>query len=287
MDESIDTSYDRAVAALGDARALLITAGAGIGVDSGLPDFRGNQGFWKAYPPFARLGLSFIDMANPSWFATDPELAWGFYGHRMKLYRSTVPHPGFDLLKSWGDQLPDGCFVFTSNVDGQFQRAGFARDQIVECHGSIHHLQCSRPCSPDIWPADEADVEIDEETMRASPPLPECPACGAVARPNILMFGDWGWHGSRTSRQEQRLSAWLRTAGNQALMVVELGAGSAVPTVRMTSERTVSVTGGTLVRINPREPQVPRQQIGIAAPALQALQAIQDRRIQQNGDNHE
>ena len=56
------------------ADAMLITAGAGMGVDSGLPDFRGDQGFWKAYPPFERLGVSFVDMANPAWFARDPEL---------------------------------------------------------------------------------------------------------------------------------------------------------------------------------------------------------------------
>ena len=52
-----------------DAEAILITAGAGMGVDSGLPDFRGNEGFWKAYPPIKKLGLDFADMANPKWFA--------------------------------------------------------------------------------------------------------------------------------------------------------------------------------------------------------------------------
>ena len=60
---------------------LLFTAGAGMGVDSGLPDFRGDKGFWKAYP--ALFGHSFSDMANPSWFDSDPRLAWGFYGHRL------------------------------------------------------------------------------------------------------------------------------------------------------------------------------------------------------------
>jgi len=65
-------------------------AGAGMGVDSGLPDFRGDEGFWKAYPPMAKLGIRFSSMANPRWFESDPELAWGFYGHRLNLYRATV-----------------------------------------------------------------------------------------------------------------------------------------------------------------------------------------------------
>ena len=47
--------------------AIIMTAGAGFGVCSGLPDFRGNEGFWSAYPPMKRLGLSFIDCANPAW----------------------------------------------------------------------------------------------------------------------------------------------------------------------------------------------------------------------------
>src|SRR5947199_8499612 len=83
------------------ADALLIGAGAGIGVDSGLPDFRGTEGFWQAYPPYARLGLGFAALASPRWFRDDPPLAWGFYGHRLGLYRRTRPHPGFALLRRW------------------------------------------------------------------------------------------------------------------------------------------------------------------------------------------
>src|SRR5262245_65520914 len=74
---------------------MLIGAGAGMGVDSGLPDFRGDQGFWKAYPPYAERGLRFVDLANPDWFENDPAMAWGFYGHRFNLYHKTAPHAGF------------------------------------------------------------------------------------------------------------------------------------------------------------------------------------------------
>src|SRR5438270_529717 len=126
------------------ADALLIGAGAGMGVDSGLPDFRGPEGFWQAYPPFR--GQHFEDISNPVWFRTDPALAWGFFGHRLRLYRAAVPHAGFHILRRWGERLPGGYFVFTTNVDGQFQKAGFPDDRLVERHGSIHHLQCLRRC---------------------------------------------------------------------------------------------------------------------------------------------
>jgi hypothetical protein len=137
-----------------------------MGVDSGLPDFRGPEGFWRAYPPYRALGLDFAEIADPVHFADDPELAWGFYGHRLGLYRATVPHAGFTVLRGWG--LPTR--VFTSNVDGQFQRAGF--DGVAECHGSIHHLQCLVDCGQPVWSADGTVVDVDETTMRARTDVP-------------------------------------------------------------------------------------------------------------------
>ena len=277
MEEKEETIklIERAAEAVRNAGALLICAGAGIGVDSGLPDFRGNEGFWKAYPPFARLGLSFIDMANPGWFVRDPELAWGFYGHRLNLYRNTLPHKGFDLMLKWGRTKPGSYFVFTSNVDGQFQKSGFYDDQVVECHGSIHHFQCVDPdCSSAIWPAERVAVTVDETTMKAKKPLPTCPACHSTARPNILMFGDWNWLGDRTEDQHQRFDQWLHQNNNTTITVIECGAGTGIPTVRMTSENIASRFNASLIRINTREPQVPPGQISIPMGALEALENI-------------
>src|SRR6266508_1289115 len=143
--------YGRAAAELRRAGALVVTAGAGMGVDSGLPDFRGDRGFWTAYPPYERLGLSFVDAANPSHFDRDPPFGWGFYGHRTNLYRATLPHAGFGILLAWAERFGLPCFAVTSNVDGQFQKAGFPEERVLEVHGSIHHLQCTSPCSPAIW----------------------------------------------------------------------------------------------------------------------------------------
>ncbi|GAJ11580.1 unnamed protein product, partial [marine sediment metagenome] len=228
----VTENIKKAASALKRSDAVLITAGAGIGVDSGLPDFRGNKGFWKAYPPIAKLGLSFSEMANPRWFHNNPRLAWAFYGHRLNLYRKTQPHKGFTQLLEIGEQKIGGYFVFTSNIDGQFQKAGYGEDRIEECHGSIHYLQCSRVCSNKIWDANQIEVEVDEEKFEAQEPLPECVNCGRVARPNILMFGDWDWLPSRMDEQGQKMRAWLTRVeeGKMKLVVVEIGAGKAVPT---------------------------------------------------------
>lgn len=270
-----DSSLQRAAAAINAADALFIGAGAGMGVDSGLPDFRGDEGFWRAYPPLRDLGISFVSMANPRWFDSDPTLAWGFYGHRLNLYRQTEPHEGFRLLHSWGERFGGGAFVFTSNVDGQFQRGPFDGDLVCECHGSIHHLQCVGPCTEEIWDAAGTDVEVDE-TFQAAPPLPHCPRCGNVARPNILMFGDGRWLAARSSEQERRMQRWLTDHEDQNIVVIECGAGTAVPTVRWHCERVAATFDAPLVRINPREAHGPAGTISIATGALEALTAIDD-----------
>ena len=268
---------DTVVEKIRQADALLIGAGAGMGVDSGLPDFRGKEGFWKAYPAFADLGVDFVEMANPAVFQRDPTLAWGFYGHRLKLYRETQPHRGFDVLRSWGENLAHGAFVFTSNIDGHFQRAGFESEQVVECHGSINHLQCTKPCSDDVWSADDISIDVDMTRVRAVGEMPSCPKCGSLARPNVLMFGDWNWISDRSGSQERRLVDWLQQPSMRSLVVIELGAGKAVPTVRATCEGIVRSRGGALVRIKPRDSDVPPGHFSFPSGARTVLEALNER----------
>lgn len=257
----------RGVQAVQEAEAILMTAGAGMGVDSGLPDFRGQTGFWQAYPAIAKLGISFAQMANPAWFDRDPRLAWAFYGHRLALYRQTKPHVGFAKLLAVAVQKPAGGFVVTSNVDGHFQQAGFDPMGIEECHGSIHYFQCSRPCGDAIWLASQPEFTIDE-SFRAVGPLPVCPDCGAVARPNILMFGDGSWLDWRTEQQAERLHQWfaILRRDQRRLVIIEIGAGLAVPTIRFRSESYANDPHTYLIRINPRDFQVPESARQISLP---------------------
>ncbi len=266
----------QAARVVASADALLIGAGAGMGVDSGLPDFRGNHGFWEAYPPYAKLGLSFSSLANPKWFTSDPAFAWGFYAHRLNLYRSTHPHDGFRILHNWSQRMTHRTFVYTSNVDGQFQRAGFDPKHLLEVHGAIDWLQCMRNCGKELFTADTFQVKVDEATMLAREPLPTCPSCGALARPNILMFSDPDWDLSRAYPQEVRLNEWLQGVQQARLVIIECGAGIGLPTVRRLCERVVQTHSATLIRINPGDPAVPQGHIGLAMGALEGLRAIQD-----------
>lgn len=266
-------AIEQAAALIAKADALIITAGAGIGVDSGLPDFRGNAGFWKAYPVLAAEGTAFMDIASPAAFHSDLRRAWGFYGHRLALYRATVPHAGFELLRKWGNAMARGYFVFTSNVDGQFQKAGFDPLRIDECHGSIHHMQCLTPCSQKIWRAAAFTPSIDAARCELLGMPPACPHCGGPARPNILMFDDWDWVDARREAQAARRQGWLEKAW--CPVVIEIGAGVNVATVRHFADRIVLRHKGSLIRINPREPHVSHLHgVRIGGGALQTLAAI-------------
>ena len=120
--------------------------------------------------------MAFASIASPAASIEHPEQAWGFYGHRLALYRATVPNPGVALPQRWGARMPHRCGVFTSDVDGQFQQAGFDEDLIEECHGSIHFLQCMTPCTQAIWRADNFLPDVDDVHCLLNSALPACPA---------------------------------------------------------------------------------------------------------------
>lgn len=274
------TALEEAQALCREAEALLITAGAGMGVDSGLPDFRGSEGFWKAYPPYRELGFQFMDVACPENFRLNPALGWGFYGHRYNLYRATEPHSGFQRLLDFGNEMPGGSFVFTSNVDGHFQRVGFDENEVLECHGSLLHRQCALNCENHIWSAYDEQILIDETTMQAQDPLPVCPDCKGMARPNVLMFGDWDWNSQRAMEQQTRFRSWLEAIVKLGLrmVILEFGAGTTIPTVRLQSETLAQVVPfASLVRVNPREPQFYakiERGVSLEMGALEAIDAM-------------
>ena len=261
----IDDAYHCAADAIAGADGIIIAAGAGMGVDSGLPDFRGPEGFWQAYPALGKHRLRFEDMADPETFRRQSRLAWGFYGHRLNLYRHTTPHEGFNLLRRIGHLFPHGWFVTTSNVDGHFQMTGFRQDRVCEIHGSIHHLQCLDGCFSDVWSAEDLKAEIDEGECLWTARLPACPHCGGLARPNILMFGDQEWLPERTVNQRAMFEQWR--GGVERPVVIEIGAGTAIPTIRRFSE----AQRCPLIRINRHDAEVPLGHISIQSGALEAL----------------
>ncbi len=276
--KSIPVNLQKCAEIVQNCSALLIGAGAGMGVDSGLPDFRGKEGFWQAYPPLAKLGLRFEEMADPRWFREDPQLAWGFYGHRYNLYQATKPHKGYFILLNWVKNLKVSSFVFTSNVDGHFSKTGWT-EKVLECHGSLMRLQCLNSCGQPIWYLTDSSTkafDICPDSLICKSPLPVCPKCSSLARPNILMFSDFHWDTSCYSIQDNKLQKWLKKYGGNKLLIMEFGAGLTVPTVRFFCERTWRKYACNMIRINPQDSMVPDGAHSIAGGALKTLKLINE-----------
>jgi NAD-dependent SIR2 family protein deacetylase len=273
----MNNSITQAKEIIAKADAILIMSGAGMGVDSGLPDYRSKEGFWKAYPPLRSFNYLYTQMATPEVFFNMPKLAWAFYGHRLALYRDTTAHEGFLHLKKWCDEKSAGYFLFTSNVDGQFQKAGFNVNKICEIHGSIHHLQCLEGCTSEVWDneLEIEDLAINMDILQVNN-LPKCPYCDAIVRPNIVMFGDGGFKYERYFVQNDRFERWLHKTAGMKIAIIEIGAGTEIPTVRQMSDKLSSMNKETtLIRINPQASEVSNPgDIALKMGGLAALELI-------------
>ena len=112
-----------------NSQAIVITAGAGMSVDSGLKTYWGRKGVWN-------ISQS-LKLAKPRAFLENPKLAWGFQMSRMREYRNIKPHDGYKILFEWVNRYNLDYFVVTSNIDGYFQKMGFDKTKFerytVQC----------------------------------------------------------------------------------------------------------------------------------------------------------
>jgi len=283
----------RASHAIQKASAILIVAGAGLGIDSGLPDYRGSTGFWEDYPPAKEKGFGYKDLATPDWYKKDPHLAWGFAAHLIQMYRSVVPHEGFQILLQLCKQK-NSYYVMTSNVDGEFQKAGFPPDCVYEVHGSVHKWQCTQPkkCKKqDIWISGQLP-KLDEKTFKAVGTLPICPHCGSLARLNVSLFGDFDYVDTDSKAQKERFLSWINSKLSVGpLVVIEVGCGVSEHSIRFEYQHDTWRTRSgewkmglgiknenfTLIRINPLHYDCPNSQtIAIPLGALAALRMLKN-----------
>lgn len=240
------------------ADGIAILAGAGMGVDSGLPDFRGNNGMWT------KAKEDFITHATARGFDDDPVTAWNFYINRIIKYGDTRPHDGYHhLLKMLKDHQKD-YFVVTSNVDGHFHKAGYDPNRIYEIHGDLAHAQCNQPCTRDVYP-----MPTFTATLSSDNEIPRCPRCQHILRPNVMMFSDSSLVWKNIDHGEDRYRAWA--APKMSLLGIEIGAGTVIPSIRYFGEERTSA----LIRINPNESEVNRRQdVGIAATAVNGIDLL-------------
>ncbi len=237
MDKQNKESIINAVNVIKNSEALLIVTGAGMGIDSGLPDYRGPNGLWNTWHPAKELNMTYEKLSTHENFLENPELAWGFQTYLTRLYHELDPHQGYyDLLKIATKNFNNNYFIITSNVDSQFLKSGFDPLKLYEVHGTKRLWQCiDKNCNklncPWLFNIDQLP-KIDSKTLLALKPLPKCKYCGKLARPNVSFFGDFIFNESITKVQSERLFNWIQANKNKKLVIMEMGCGISVHSIR-------------------------------------------------------
>lgn len=163
----MNNPFENAAHALRNARCAVAVTGAGISVESGIPDFRGPRGIWDKYPieEYAVIGA----------FLANPEKVWGFWcelGETLSDCKPNPAHYALADLESMG--LCRG--VITQNIDNLHQEAGST--QVVEYHGNTRRMVC-------LSCGDHRPLDLTERPATA----PRC-ACGGLLKPDVVMFGE-------------------------------------------------------------------------------------------------
>ena len=184
---------------LKEAKNIVVFTGAGVSSESGITTFRdGLQGLWAKYNP--------IDVASPEAFKANPQLVWDFYCDRANAVRAAVPNAGHYAIAQLAAAVQK-LTVITQNVDGLHQKAG--SQDVLELHGNIFRLKpfddedaaFADGRSPIICPVcngyadpDKGDPYASREDFEAiqlvAGPVPKCPGCESLLRPDVVWFGE-------------------------------------------------------------------------------------------------
>ncbi len=165
---------------------LVILTGAGISADSGIPTFRGPQGYWRV----GSRNVHPQELATAHAFSEHPLEVWAWYLYRRTVCRRAAPNPGHHALVAIERTFEDRFALVTQNVDGLHARAGSADP--YEIHGNIDRLRCAARCAEATYllPEDLPPVGRDTPLPDAIVAALRCPDCGGPARPHVLWFDE-------------------------------------------------------------------------------------------------
>jgi NAD-dependent deacetylase len=193
---------------------LLVLTGAGISAESGIPTFRGADGFWtigsRNYRP--------EELATRSAFMRMPEEMWAWYLYRRSRCCAALPNRAHQALSLLEDALQGRFLLITQNIDGLHLRAGNSRPRTYEIHGNLDYMRCSRECQ-----AEPIEIPLPvRERIEGKELEPEeldqlvCPICGVMSRPHVLWFDE-------TYDEERYRYASSIQAANEASLLLVIG----------------------------------------------------------------
>ncbi len=241
---------ERAAAILAGAGRVVVSTGAGMSKESGIPTFRdAMEGLWAEFDPQA--------LATEAGFRADPRRVWSWYAWRRRRVGEARPHAGHLAVTGLQRLLPHVAVV-TQNVDGLHTDAG-TRD-LVELHGNIRRLRCLDRGHPFAGaPEDDGAEEQDP---------PPCPVCGSPLRPDVVWFGEM-------LPERAMARAWDEAARCDALLLVGTS-GTVWPAAEL--PHVARRAGALIVEVNPEPSELTAlADVFLAGAAGAVLPALVDR----------
>ena len=239
---------------------VTVLTGAGISAESGIPTFRGPEGYWtvgsRAYHP--------QEMATLAMFRQRPDDVWQWYLHRATVCHKAAPNPGHMAIAAMEDLLGDRFTLITQNVDGLHPRAGSSGHRTFQIHGNVFQVRCAAACHPDLSPLPIDLIGREKETplTEAERILLTCQSCGAWLRPHVLWFDEiydepyFRFHSSLEAAAQTGLLLVVGTSGttnlpNQVAGMVFHNGGTIIdvnPTPNPFSELALRTPGGAFIQ---------------------------------------
>jgi NAD-dependent deacetylase len=223
---------------------VVFLTGAGISAESGIPTFRGPEGYWQVgsrhYHP--------QEMATNAAFRAMPDEVWAWYLYRRSVCRAAAPNPAHHALAALEKARGDRFLLVTQNVDGLHLRAGNTLARTYQIHGNIDYMRCAAECVPHLFPVPEgvpvafSKTDSLDDALRAAL---VCPECGGRARPHVLWFDEYydeAWY---------RWESSVRAASTCSLLVVVGTSGSTNLPMRMGA--IVAQRGAPMIVVNADE----------------------------------
>ncbi len=233
---------ERFVALISGAARLVVMTGAGISAESGIPTFRGEEGYWvvgsREYQP--------EEMATHAMFSRQPDAVWSWYLYRRGVCHRATPNAGHGAVVELEHSLADRFRLLTQNVDGLHIRAGNSLERTYQIHGNIDYARCDRDCGQPIWPLGDslgiARTRGDELTEAERRQL-RCPGCAGRARPHVLWFDEY------YDEANYRYSSSIQAAETADVLLV-VGTSGATNLPMQVGQEALR-TGAFIVDVNP------------------------------------
>ena len=253
MTDSQCNALESIVLSLRSAKSILFITGAGISAESGIPTYRGIGGLYNA--DSTEDGIAIEEALSATMLAKNPALTWKYLAQIGLAVQSARHNRAHEIIAKLESRFPR-IWTLTQNVDGFHRSAG--SKNVIEAHGNMHSLSCTR-----------CDYSESLDTFESLSIPPRCPRCGALVRPDVVLFGELIC-GPGIDRLETELEKGFD-------VVFSIGTTCVFPYIQAPIHA-ANRAGNVTVEINPCETEVSYLvDYRLTMPAGEALQAIWNR----------